>query len=340
MPRVRRLPQRRPYRRPFALLAVFSTLIVSAGPLAAHPPDAGEVETVALFDSALLETPESIVIERDGTQFISMALTGEIRRIDRHGNQSTLAFLPIGPPLIPCGVFIPVLGALTLDRNGDIYASVGACDPANRGVWRISPGGDSELVANLPPEALPNGITLRRGKLYVADSLLGVVWRVPKRGGVAEIWADHPLLKAAPNAPFPGPNGIQLFRDELYVANSDQGTIVVIPFEPDGSAGEPRIHATLPDDLGVDDFAFDVLGNLYATTDPFNRLLRIHPDGSFETLLTAADGLDGPTAAAFGRRGRDRFNLYVTNAAFPAFSTTFRPSLMRLHLEVPGAPQP
>ena len=155
-------------------------------------------------------------------------------------------------------------------------------------------------------------------------------------GGTAEVWAKGDLLERAPNASFPGPNGLQVFLDGCYVSNSDQGTILAIPIQPNGTAGPIRVHATLPGDLGCDDFAFDVLGNLYCTTDPFNTLLRIFPDGSFETLLTAADGLDGPTATAFGRRGQDRFNLYIANAAFPFFSTTHRPSLMRLHLEVPG----
>jgi hypothetical protein len=86
-----------------------------------------------------------------------------------------------------------------------------------------------------------------------------------------------------------------------------------------------------------DDFAFDVRGSLYCGTDPFNTLLRIAPDGSVQTLLTAVDGLDGPTAAAFGHQG-DRFRLYVTNAAFPFFPEPppRRPSLMRVSLDVPG----
>jgi hypothetical protein len=156
----------------------------------------------------------------------------------------------------------------------------------------------------------------------------------------AKVWADHPLLRPTPNAAFPGPNGLQVFLGELYVSNSEQGTILAIPIKLNGTAGPIRVHATLPEDLGCDDFAFDILGNLYCTTDPFNQLLRIFPDGSSETLLTAAAGLDGPTAAAFGRRGQDRFNLYITNAAFPFFTTTFRPSLMRLQLKVPGWPKP
>lgn len=312
---------------------------VLAGPLSAHPPNAGTVETVALFDPLALETPEGIAIDRDGTIYLSLALTGELRKISPDGSQTSLAFLPIGPPLTPCFGFLAIQGALTLDRNGDLLVSVASCDASRRGIWRVTPEGVTSLVANLPPTALPNGIAIRRGRVYVADSN-GLLWSAPVSGGTAEIWADHPLLKPAPAAPFPGPNGLQIFRGELYVSNSDQGTILAFPFEHGDEAGEPRIHAALPDDLGCDDFDFDVLGNLYCTTDPFNRLLRIFPDGSFETLLSADDLLDGPTSAAFGQRGRDRFDLYIGNAAFPFFTTTFRPSLMRLHLDVPGAPRP
>ena len=89
---------------------------------------------------------------------------------------------------------------------------------------------------------------------------------------------------------------------------------------------------------GCDEFAFDVRGSIYCTTDPFNTVVRLDPDGTTEILLTADDLLDGPTSAAFGRHGTNRKNLYITNAAFPIFTTTFRPSLMRLRLNVPGAP--
>lgn len=315
----------------------FGLSVCGAAPLLARPRPIGAVETLVLFDPAQLETPESIVIDRDGNFLISLALTGEIRKIAPDGTQSTLALLPIGPPLTPCGAFFGILGALAQDRDGALYASVAACDPANRGVWKIEPTGEIELLGNLPPSALPNGIALHRGQLYVADSN-GLIWTLPASGGTPTVWSDDPRLRPAPGAPFPGANGLQIFRGELYVSNSDQGTVLAFRLRPDGSAGRLRVHATLPDDLGCDDFTFDVRGNLYCTTDPFNRLLRIFPDGSFETLLTAADGLDGPTAAAFGF-GRDRFHLYIANAAFPFFSTTHRPSLMSLRVDVPGVPR-
>src|SRR5262245_17184164 len=54
------------------------------------------VETVALFNPMAPDTPESIVIDRQGNKFISMALTGEIRKIAPNGVQTTHAKLPNG----------------------------------------------------------------------------------------------------------------------------------------------------------------------------------------------------------------------------------------------------
>lgn len=295
-------------------------------------------EIVANFNPFALETPESVAVDNSGDIYMSFALTGEIRKIDADGVQSTVAVLPIGaPPLTPCGSFIGIMGALALDHQGNLYASLASCNAADRGIWKIAPDGSAALLAGLPPSALPNGIVYHAGQVYVADSELGLVWRAPADGsGPATVWADDPLLKPSAGHAFPGPNGLQLFHDELYVANSDQGTILAVDMLPDGNAGSVRIHAA---GIGCDDFAFDVRGNLYATTDPFNTLVRVAPDGSMEVLLTAADGLDGPTSAAFGR-GNDNNSLYVTNAAFPFFSTAHTPKLMRVDVGIPGKPRP
>ena len=327
----------------FAKVAVGASLLASlticavGGAFSGHHSfaPAPAVETVALFNPQTPDAPESIVIDHQGNKFISMSLTGEIRKIAADGTQSTHAVLPNGvfsftPPDPPNGG----MTAMALDNDGTIYVNLVASDPANRGVWAVAPNGSIRMLAQLPANALPNGIARRHDVLYIADSVLGVVWKVPTGGGAATIWLDDPLLK--PIIPgLPGANGLQIFHNEVYVANSSQGSIVAIDINPDGTAGAIRIHAT---GVPCDDFAFDLQGNLYATTDPFNTLLRVAPDGSITTLLTAADGLDGPTSVAFGRTGADNFNLYICNAAYPFFSLTHRPSLMKLHLDVPGAP--
>ncbi len=271
------------------------------------------VETVALFDADALETPESIAIDNHNNKYISLALTGEIRKIAPDGSQSTFAELPLGaPPLTFCGAFFAGLTGITLDAHDNLYANLASCDPDSRGVWKLPREGDPARIAALPLEALPNGIVHHRGEVYAADSALGVIWRVSDEGGTAEVWANGEEL-AVEGVGLPGPNGLKLFEGELYVSNPSQSTIVAIEVAPDGSAGAARIHAS---GVFCDDFAY----------------------GSVQTLLTAVDGLDGPTAAAFGHQG-DRFGLYVTNAAFPFFPEPppRRPSMMRVSLDVPGS---
>lgn len=320
--------------RAVAGLAIMA--FVLAGPLAMATAVRAQVaETLILFDPWVPETPESIVFDRRDNAYVTMALTGEIRRIAPDMSQSTLSFLPIGGP---CGPLPVAALGLAIDRHDRLYAAVAACDPANSGIWKVDTrSGSIELLANAPSFVTWNGIDVHKGFIYAADTFGGLIWRIPAAGGAPEIWADDTLLKVPPGSPFPGPNGVQFYKRKIYVANSATGNIVAIPILRGGAAGEPYVHATVFP-MGCDEFTFDVLGRIYCATDPFNTLVRLDPDGSSEILLTADDLLDGPTSCAFGRRGRNKKNLYLTNAAFPVFTTTFRPSLMRLRLDVPGAP--
>ena len=303
---------------------------------------AADLSTVALFNPAAFETPESVQFDRHGNAYISMALTGEVRKLAPDGTQTTLAFLPIRPDVQPCGnaFGLPIAGAIALDHQGNVYASVNSCNPAQLGVWKVSPAGALSLVAGLPQGAAPNGIAYHDGWLYVADTLLGRVWRIHSDGtGAPEVWTADSLLTPLFIPLVPGPNGLQVFRGEVYVAVSDRAHVAAFRINEDGTAGPGRVHAS---GIGLDDFAFDVHGNLYGTTDPSNTVVRVSPDGTQTVLLTAADGLDGPTAAAFGV-GKDSKSLYITNAAFPFFpgpGPTRRPSLMRLEVGIPGQPRP
>ena len=109
----------------FILALTVALLAGSALSLLANLPDAVTVETVALFDAAALETPESIAILPDGTKYISLALTGEIRTIAPDGTQSTHAMLPIGVPLTQCFGFIAIMGGIEQDHDGNLYVNVG-----------------------------------------------------------------------------------------------------------------------------------------------------------------------------------------------------------------------
>jgi sugar lactone lactonase YvrE len=234
------------------------------------------------------------------------------------------------------------MGALAIDHQGALYLGAAGCTADLHAVYKVAYDGTVTKLSQLPVTALPNGVALRGKYLYVADTGMQLIWRVPIDGGDAEVWLDDPLLKKDPNAPpiYPGPNGLQFFHDEIYVSVSGGFRVVAIQVDHDGGPGAIRVHHS---GTGCDDFAFDVYGNLYCGTDPFNTIVRIAPDGSSEVLLTAADGLDGPSSVTFGRRAGEHLDLYITNGSFPFFpppSGTHRPSLLRVPLGIPGMPRP
>src|SRR5215212_6581451 len=101
---------------------------------------AADLSTVALFNPAAFEAPESVQFDRHGNAYLSLALTGELRKIAPDGTQTTLAFLPIRPDVVPCGnaFGLPIMGSIALDHQGNLYASVNSCDPAQLGVWKVT----------------------------------------------------------------------------------------------------------------------------------------------------------------------------------------------------------
>lgn len=320
-------------------LLAFSTACALLGTAASAPAAPPRATVVASFDAAQLEAPENIAIDSRDNIYVNLALTGEIRRIAPNGAQTTFAHLPLGaPPLSFCGSFFAGLTGLTIDEDDNLYASLASCDPASRGVWKITPHGELIQLTSLPMESLPNGVVMRDGWLYIADSMLDVIWRASADvAGPAEVWLSDPLLERV-DPVRPGPNGVQLFHDELYISNSSAEQILAVSFAHDGSAGSIRVHA---EGAPCDDFAFDVHGSLYCGTDPVNTLVRFSRDGEMDVLLTGADGLDGTTSVIFGRHGRNHKSLYVTNGSFPFFPTSAgRPSLMRVDVGVPGYPRP
>src|SRR5206468_13022075 len=134
----------------------------------------------------------------------------------------------------------------------------------------------------------PNGLAFGPGgDLYVTDSILGAVWRLPRGGGTSEIWEQSPLLAGTGvfGLGFPlGANGIGYRNGELFVTNTEIGSIVRIPVLPDGSAGTPRLVAQGAALFGADGITVDVAGNLYVAVNPQSTIVRVAPAGAVTTL--------------------------------------------------------
>lgn len=316
------------------ILIILFTLLSPAAALALSP------QVVASFNPSTLETPENLWIDRDNNVYVTLALTGEVRLVASDGTQASFLQFDLGaPPLTPCfpatPLPFPAVTGITGDNVGNLYFGVKSCNPAKSGIWRLTRSGTLTLIFPQGPGSLFNGMDFYRGDLYFADSFLNVVWKVDADAvNVGGVWSSDPLLQVPPTSGLPGPNGLKVFRGEVYVSVSATGLLVKMDANRSDTAGPVSVHAS---GAPCDDFSFDAHGALYCGTDPFGTLLKIDQHGVITTLLTVADGLDGPTATFFGN-GNQSKQLYITNGAFPFFSTTHNPTLMRLDVGVPGAP--
>lgn len=318
------------------------------------------LEVVTAFNPQLGETPESVATDFDGNLYVSLALTGELVKIDPNGVRSHLAWLPLGNPADCVGPFPAIMGALAIDpMSKDLYLPVNSCDYSAKGIYRVTQAGTVTMIAEMPPESLGNGIALRLGHVYVSDSGSPRIFRAPTNGtgAPAEVWTTEPLLADDnPFDPIPGANGLQFFNKQMWVTNASAHSLITIDLEfpLDGTGniqpGEATMvfgpmgsGATWEQDVnvfpGCDDFAFDLIGSIYCTTDPFQTVVYLNTHtGDAEIVWDGADGLDGPSAAAFGR-GLLRRTLFISNANFPFFPSTGNgPSILKTVVPIGGYP--
>ncbi|MBE9136530.1 SMP-30/gluconolactonase/LRE family protein [Nodosilinea sp. LEGE 07088] len=195
--------------------------------------------------------------------------------------------------------------------------------------------GEVQFLQTLPGALFLNGITpISANQYLMADSYRGAIWSFDLITQTANIWLEHPLLaRADSNNPFPGANGLKRFGDVLYVSNTEQKRLVRIPLDDNHTPQEPEIFV---EGTNLDDFAFDIHGNLYGTTHVYNSVVRIEPDGNTTIIAEAEQGVTGCTAVAFYGTG-----LYVVNnggMSYPPPGGVEPAQIVRLELGVEGAP--
>jgi sugar lactone lactonase YvrE len=299
-------------------------------------------QVIITYDWENWEMAEGIAIDKTGNIFVSHNFLGELRKIDADGVESLLAdFQEVGP-----------LG-LAVDAPGNVY--VAHCSfSENHGVYRVAKDGTKERLPGTENIIYPNALAFdKRGNLYVTDTVLGAIWKVP-RGGVAELWLQHELLVGLglfePLLPPVGANGISYRKGQLYVANTERSSILRVPILKDGGPGDPEVVAEeFPGPPGMpgmpDGIALDVHGNIYVAVINASTVLRIDPaDGSFEIVATVEDDIDYPTSLAFGTGKGHRQSVFVTNypllwdQGFPV--NGIGAAIVRVDVGEPGLPLP
>ena len=135
------------------------------------------------------------------------------------------------------------------------------------------------------------------GTMYVTGSENPAIFRVAP-GGETTVWTT--AVGGYPNGITLTPDGTAVVVAQSHPDDADGGRVWRIPIQPDGSAGEAVVMAelfhTVPD--GV---AFDAEGRCYVAHYTPDRIDRILPDGTVETVVEdwEAIHLNAPTNIAF-----------------------------------------
>ncbi|MFD9127900.1 hypothetical protein [Kitasatospora sp. NPDC059571] len=287
--------------------------LLTSAPAGAVAPPLADPHIAVHFDLARGQMPENIALEPDGAADVTFVGAHQIARVDTDGRIRVLADLPTPPVNSTPVVGVPAPTGIVRTPDGSLFFSYATGTADLTGIWRLSPGRAPQRIAALPPDGFPNGLALdeHTGLLYSADSVLGVVWRVPLHGGTATAWAQGPELRPAG---FLGANGIKVQHDAVWVSNTDRGTLLRIPIgatdRGDGAAGPIETRATGL--AGIDDFAFPGRDDTaLAAINSSSQVARVAPDGAHTVVLDAGDGLSNPTAVAISGS-----TVYVTSAAY------------------------
>lgn len=270
----------------------------TAGGLPGGPNDPQPVVTFAPGSF-----PESIYPAGDGL-LVTLGFAGELVRVTG-GQTQAVAAVELGGASLLTGVVV---------ANGYAYfarAPFGGAGPAY--LYRVDPSIDNGVVTPwitlAESGSFPNGLAVRDGVLYVADSL-GAVWTVPLSDpSAAAVWCADPLLQ--PRRGF-GVNGITFAADgTLYADVSEFGRIVTI-----GTTGDTCTVTPVIEDQQLrtaDGIAFGPGGDLYVTVNATNRVYAVDVVEATVSPMLAnrSDGLSYPTQAVFA----DESTMLVTNGA-------------------------
>lgn len=292
------------------------------------PNQPAPAETVVTYPKGYFL--ESIVVDIDGTLYISENTKGQILRRYADGGGDVFAQVD--------GVGLAGLG---LDIDGTLMAT-GHGETGEQYIFQFAADGTVAYQQTFPEAGFFNGMALfQPGVFLIADSNASTLWKFDMATQQLTPWLKDDTLAPNPELPdLPAANGIKLFDGAVYVSNSGRATVTRVPILEDGSAGSAEIIFS---DIVLDDFAFSADGNLYGTTHINDSVVVLTPDGQRRTVATAEQGVIGSTALAFGVLERDRRSIYVVGdgGIFGAASNeeTVPPELVRIEVGELGIPQ-
>jgi sugar lactone lactonase YvrE len=295
-------------------LLIFLLVGIAAGPAQAW--DRGAVQQFASLPAGEAH-PEGITVDQSGNVYVT---TFDAARAGVPGEVGHLfVFRPSGQllrqvavqgssPLLLDLAFHPQTGELlVIDFGG---AQVLTVNPAT---------GQSQVFTSFVGQPGLNVLTFDDvGNVYISASFAGAVFKTGPAGGAAAVWVQSPLLTTT-GVPGFGANGLAFnkARTFLFVANTGNDTVVKIPVQGDGEAGDPAVFVNSVN--GADGLIIDEEDNLWVAANQSDEIVVIDPSGRTIAKLGDFDGLDphgAPKGLLFpASLVRSGGFIYVTNLA-------------------------
>ena len=205
------------------------------------------------------------------------------------------------------------------------------------GIFKIDLRADSSphaptKILDMPKATFLNGLDIlskEDGLLVVADSGLGLIWKIDVFKREYEVFIDVPEMKIASDAASNvqlGVNGVHIQDGFLYFTSSTQKLFCRVKITPSGSGYTIGTIEILATEIFSDDFTLDRFGNAWITQGgPVNKVILLIGEGTRKgELITVAGAFNssvaaGGTRCAFGRTEEDKDILYVvTNGGLAA----------------------
>ena len=310
--------------------AHLDTRVLAHVPSPGYPADAaigpdGTIWTGSYFGAAQYSGPSKV---------FAFSPTGELRKTvtvegqDLSGTHAVAAFAFDAEGRLYTGDYAPRAGKVgrmlrfdTETGSQEVYATVPdipVCSEAPPGTACAQ----SQMDSAPGPDFAAFDAT---GLLYVTDFQQGVMWRVPRGGGRAQLWLSDPRLDGGGF----GPSGLQFLPDGrtlVFAVSStggvpvaSEGVVYTVEVGDDGRAGSMReLWRSAPGE-GPNGIAIAKSGHIYLTLSFSNQVVELSPQGQEVGRVPLLPGQDPGMDPPFDNPSGIHFDgnrLLVANIAY------------------------
>lgn len=313
-----------------AVLHLFPAVVLLAFPLLLFPTVAGAYRFPSRNIHNVYQFPngtwvENIAVRSNGNLLVTLVDTPELWEINPFEQSRDAA-----ATLIHHFDGMPSMTGIT-EIEPDVFA-VGSPQTLWRVDFMSAQAPAVSEIATLPKALNLNGMATldaARGLVLVADSMLGVVWRINVYTGEHAIVLED-ARTMAPNTylgPLVGIDGLRILGDYVYYNNCPRRLYCRVRIDP-VTATAVGSYELISNNTMADDFALSPQGVGYLAGLIDNVITKVHSNGTHQVIAGAANSTDfaGATSAAFGRTELDRDVLYVTTggaSGIPVLSNFF-----------------